>query len=97
MAARALFEGPYVQGKALGGGHSEDKGPRTRGKLSQRYHREKKAKNDDKLLKKRNTYLYEHYIYGMPPMHYRNTKKTLQIYTDNIILFGYLQGRAPWL
>jgi hypothetical protein len=33
LAARALFEGPYVQDKALGGGHSEDKGPRTREKL----------------------------------------------------------------
>jgi hypothetical protein len=44
LAARALFEGPYVQGKALGGGHSEDKGPRTRGKLSERYHRKKSEK-----------------------------------------------------
>jgi hypothetical protein len=44
LAARTLFEGPYVQGKALGGGHSEDKGPRTRGKLSERYHRKKSEK-----------------------------------------------------
>jgi hypothetical protein len=45
LAARALFEEPYVQGKALNGGHSEDKGPRTRGKLSQRYQsQEKKQK-----------------------------------------------------
>jgi hypothetical protein len=34
-------------------------------------------------------------FFGMPPTHYRNTKKTLQIYTDNLIVFGYLQGKAP--
>jgi hypothetical protein len=33
LAARALFEGPYVQDKVLGEGHSEDKGPRTRGEV----------------------------------------------------------------